>query len=345
MKSFKKFTALLAVMVLIVLGSCHVSLDEKPVTYDVTVAEGIEHGTVSVSEKSAEEGTEIKLTATPDEGYELEAYSVKDADENAITVTDGAFVMPKSNVTVSATFKLIDSGKPNPEKTFTVTFSGEDGATTALSSDENGKIIKPADPTKDGYAFAGWYNGDTAFDFESVITANLTLTAKWEVVTYKITYAGVDGAANPNTTATYTIESDDITLADATKTGFTFAGWKNAKGEAVTKIAKGTTGDIELTATWIDITKPTFTVTFTVDGESTTQSVEENAKAVKPTDPVKAGYTFAGWFDGDKKFDFDSAITANTTLTAKWTAVTYKITYAGVDGATNPNTATTYIYI
>ena len=344
MKSFKKFTALIAVMALIfALGSCHVNLDEKPVTYSVTVAEGIEHGTISASETSAEKGTEIKLTATPDEGYELEAYSVKDSDENEITVTDGAFVMPKSNVTVSATFKLIDSGKPDPEKpNITVTLN-EGGETTALTLNEDGKITKPTDPAKDGYAFAGWYDGDTAFDFESVVTKSITLTAKWEVITYKITYAGVDGATNPNTATIYTVESEDITLAAATKTGFTFGGWKNANGEAVTKIAKGTTGDITLTATWIDITKPTFTVTFTVDGESTTQTVEENAKATKPKDPVKEGYTFADWYNGSAKFDFETAITENITLTAKWTPVTYKITYAGIDGATNPNTATTYI--
>ena len=73
--------------------------------YTVTVSSSIEHGKVSVDKTSAEAGATVKLAATADNGYELESYSVIDADGKAVTVTDDKFTMPESNVTVSATFK------------------------------------------------------------------------------------------------------------------------------------------------------------------------------------------------------------------------------------------------
>ena len=77
----------------------------EPTYYTVTVSSSIEHGKVTADKSSAEAGATIKLTATADSGYELESYSVKDTNANDVTVTDGTFTMPKSNVTVSATFK------------------------------------------------------------------------------------------------------------------------------------------------------------------------------------------------------------------------------------------------
>ena len=43
-------------------------------------------------------------------------------------------------------------------------------------------VTKPTDPTKEGYTFKGWYNGDDEYDFTTPVTANMTLTAKWEAV-------------------------------------------------------------------------------------------------------------------------------------------------------------------
>ena len=76
-----------------------------PTTYTVTVSSSIANGTVSASPTTAEAGATVTLTAAPASGYELEAYSVTDANTNAITVTEeGTFTMPASSVTVSATF-------------------------------------------------------------------------------------------------------------------------------------------------------------------------------------------------------------------------------------------------
>ena len=109
MQKFSKVSTFMVAMIALTFCtvSCKSSVDDEPTKYTVTVASSIEHGKVSVDNSSAEAGTTIKLTATADDGYELDSYSVKDASSNAITVTDDTFVMPKSNVTVSATFVVV----------------------------------------------------------------------------------------------------------------------------------------------------------------------------------------------------------------------------------------------
>ena len=72
--------------------------------YTITINETT-NGTVTASASKATEGTVITLTVTPSSGYELDALSVVDAENNAITVTDSKFTMPASNVNVTATFK------------------------------------------------------------------------------------------------------------------------------------------------------------------------------------------------------------------------------------------------
>jgi len=112
MQKFSKVFTLMVAMLALAYCAVSCNVDDEPTLYTVTVASSIEHGKVSVDKSSAEAGTTIKLTATADEGYQLDSYSVKDASSNAITVTDGTFAMPKSNVTVSATFTItvIQSG-------------------------------------------------------------------------------------------------------------------------------------------------------------------------------------------------------------------------------------------
>jgi len=112
-------------------------------------------------------------------------------------------------------------------------------------------------PTRKGYEFAGWTG--TGLDAASTSvtidksTGDRSYTATWNIITYNITYNGVEGATNPNP-ASYTIESEAITLDTPTKDGYTFAGWfDNAgfTGSAVTTITAGSTGDKTFWAKWI----------------------------------------------------------------------------------------------
>lgn len=82
------------------------SIAEYIAKYNVSVAEGIENGTVAVDAAEAEEGATVTITATPAEGYELEAISVKNGEADVEVSAENTFIMPAANVVVSATFAL-----------------------------------------------------------------------------------------------------------------------------------------------------------------------------------------------------------------------------------------------
>ena len=80
-----------------------VNQDPTAIKYNISVATGIENGTVEANATSARAGVEVTLTATPASGYELQAFSVMQG-ETPVTVTGSKFTMPAGDVTVSATF-------------------------------------------------------------------------------------------------------------------------------------------------------------------------------------------------------------------------------------------------
>ena len=80
-----------------------IQLYKKAETYSITLAT-VEHGSISANAEEASEGSTITLTATPDEGYELDYWTVTTAGGDYVTVTDNQFAMPASNVMVSAVF-------------------------------------------------------------------------------------------------------------------------------------------------------------------------------------------------------------------------------------------------
>ena len=135
-----------------------------------------------------------------------------------------------------------------PSKTeYTVTFNTLDGSQVAAQTvEEGGYAVEPTAPEKAGYEFGGWYLNDTTkWNFELSIQADTTLTAKWNVKNYTISYVldgGTNHAENP---AVYTVESGAITLKNPTRNGYNFIGWKEGNS-TVTEIAKGSTGNKRL---------------------------------------------------------------------------------------------------
>ena len=126
----------------------------------------------------------------------------------------------------------------------TVTFlsDGESAAPSQIRA--NTPADQPADPTKEGYTFIGWYNGESEWDFETPVTTGLILTAKWQVNQYTITFDTAGGSEVPSITQDY---GTTITApANPTKTGYTFAGWD--KTIPTTMPA----GDMTITARWTE---------------------------------------------------------------------------------------------
>lgn len=126
----------------------------------------------------------------------------------------------------------------------TVTFlsDGESAAPSQIRA--NTPADQPADPTKEGYTFIGWYNGESEWDFETPVTADLTLTAKWQLNQYTITFDTAGGSEVPSITQDY---GTAITPPAApTRTGYTFAGWDKTIPSTMPA------GDMTITARWTE---------------------------------------------------------------------------------------------
>ena len=68
------------------------------------------------------------------------------------------------------------------EDVYSVYFDSNGGSKVASGTVKGGKIAKPEDPTKSGYKFLGWYLEDKAYDFNSEVKENMTLKAKWQLI-------------------------------------------------------------------------------------------------------------------------------------------------------------------
>ncbi|MGI6736968.1 MAG: BspA family leucine-rich repeat surface protein [Anaerovoracaceae bacterium] len=139
-------------------------------------------------------------------------------------------------------------------KTYKVTLVGAGGGTQLTSYDADYGATLPSDWTREGYTFDGWY---TTPDFSGSRIGRITRDdlgdktyyAKWNPLTYTISYAGVNNADNSMNPATYTPENS-VRLKTPKRSGYTFVGWYNSNGKKTTSIQKGSVGNVSLTAKW-----------------------------------------------------------------------------------------------
>ena len=201
-------------------------------------------------------------------------------------------------------------------------------------------------PTRVGYDFKGWFVNEeltesaNATVFKGSI-GNLAFYAKWQLHVYDITYILYDGINDINNPLTYTYD-DEITLAEATKTRYSFGGWyDNAEFvNRVEKIAKGTSGNLTLYAKWYYVG----TVTFITNGGSVIDPItREFGTALKrPTNPTKDYYIFENWYEDEtltKVYEFTTMPDKDFNLYAKWIPIEYTITYVLNNGKNGANPA------
>lgn len=208
-------------------------------------------------------------------------------------------------------------------KTYTIKFDSNGGTIVESQTIKNGeKIVKPIDPTKEGYQFDGWYLDGNKYYFDSKVTKNINLKAKWTKTTEEekvIVTFDTDGGSKINNIEV--TKGEKITKpTDPTKEGYVFIEWllDNNKFNFDIEIVS----DIKLVAKWEKLEEDAFTVTFDSKGGSSvaTQTIKKDEKASKPNDPTRDGYKFNGWYLNNKKYDFNTKITGNITLIAKWTS-------------------------
>lgn len=212
---------------------------------------------------------------------------------------------------------------------YSVSFFDGDKEYTDLATkvDENGKLIRPTDPEKEGYIFAGWYTDSEfkePYNFDSSVTNNLKLYAKFEesaaVETQTVTF--MKDAETPFDTSVVKKGNTVGVPAKPTNDGYSFGGWyTDVNCTTAYDFNSPVNTDITLYAKWL----AKYTVSFDTDGGSTveSQTVVTGNKATKPTStPTKKGYNFVGWYTDNTyttEFDFENTIiTDNTTIYAKF---------------------------
>lgn len=238
------------------------------------------------------------------------------------------------------------------EPLYTVTFTSEfpDINIPSQHLPLNFKVTKPENPAKEGYIFNKWqysaidneqtiwYDWDFAND---ELQGDLDLYAKW-IPTYTVVYNSNGGTGTMNDQARTGGDQLSLTANAFTREGHTFSGWNTAADGSGDSVADGATGDltsvggatVTLYAQWTpnnteNNTAVTYTVTFDACGgsEVAAQTVNAGDKAVKPDNPVKAGYSFNGWYitvmgadsaETEVAYDFDSAVNSDITLRAKY---------------------------
>ena len=185
---------------------------------------------------------------------------------------------------------------------YTITFDTAGGSTVAsITQDYGTAITAPADPTREGYTFIGW---DKAIP-TTMPAENMTITAKWKVNQYTITFDSNGGSEIAPITQDY---GTAITVpSNPTREGYTFIGWD--KEIPATMPAENVT----ITAKWA-INK--YTIRFNTDGGTYIFPItaDYGSKIHNPGTLYKPGFIFDGW---DRPYP-ETMPAENITLTAKW---------------------------
>ena len=233
-------------------------------------------------------------------------------------------------------------------KVYAVEYETNGGITIAnkTSYTATDGTITLGESKKRGYVFDGWYenedlSGEKVDEIDCSERRNITLYAAWKLEKYSIAYDLAGGKNNPNPNS-YTIESDDIVLLAPIKDGYSFDGWFDEEGNEVEKIAKGSVGNVSLSASWSIVE---YTVTFDSKGGNKINPYIYTVESEDYTLPSanRNYYDFVGWFDenGNKVVKLESAMLKSFTLTAEWIAHTYTITY-DYNGGTQVKNPTSY---
>ena len=233
-----------------------------------------------------------------------------------LSATNGATVTLYAQWT-PVTYKItyvLNGGKNNKKNT--ATYAIVSGLT--LSS-----------PTRKGYTFKGWYTDSKFKKKVTKIAAGSTgakkFYAKWEKAKYTITYKLNSGKNNSKNPSTYYVTTSTITLKNPTRTGYTFKGWYSDSKfkKKVTKIAKGSAGNVTLYAKWV---KTKYTITYKlVGGKNSSKNPAYyyiTTSTITLKNPTRSGYVFQGWYTSSKYKTRVTKIkkgsTGNIALYAKW---------------------------
>ena len=278
------------------------------------------------------------------------SWTGKDCDDNDRQIPESVINVQAGDLAAGTAEFWILSGDPtvyaHPVAATGVTFDSQGGSPIGAQTVKlGGTANKPAAPTKDGFKFVRWTtdaDGTQPYDFNSVVTAPVTLYAQWAVA-HKVTFDSTGGSA----VDTQLVGDGEKASAPAnpTRTGYTFAGWStDAAGTRPYGFGTPVTGDLTLYAKWTDVGETYHTVTLNLkEGtdypstalQSMTLFIKDGEKlAIPDPAPTRDGYRLAGWTtDEARQTDYtaDASVTHDLTLYAKWVK-TWTVTFDTQDG-------------
>ena len=196
-----------------------------------------------------------------------------------------------------------------------VTFDSDGGTAVSEQIVKKGeKVIKPTDPTKENNEFIEWRLNGTAYNFDNTVSNDIVLKAAWnEIIRHnvKVTLEEQDYNTTVHDGEVLTLEELNLPA----KEGFLIKLYKAEDEEY--DLTTPVVADLELTAMYVEI--KTYTIKFNSNGGSKVEDlkVQEGTTATEP-EVTKSGFVLDGWYNGEEKFDFNTPITKDLSLKARW---------------------------
>ncbi len=312
--------------------------DGNPITVKITAVLYTDGGTLpegvtSPAEIIAETAVLGQLPVPVKESYRFVRWELKvvsgEGDDQTISyvaVTESTVFQGPAH-TVELVARYVE------QVTITVNADGGeyDGETT-ITLDKGGKLDADAlgVPTKEGYTFLGWFNGDTRVAADDVYEADVEIKAHWEKQAQKSNIKfNSDGALVDSKELTVGEEIGTLPVPPA-KAGYRFDGWYDVDDNKITETSTFEASVVDLNAKWVLQTVITFTAEGgTINGEATKSIDAGTAIGTLPTATIDvAGEAFGGWLTADGKL-----VDENTVFAADVTAITLTASF-GWDGET-----------
>ena len=317
-------------------GNVTVYAKWTPIAYSVVFNKNSEYATGTMDDQAFAYDMAQNLSVNTFErtGYTFDGWNTK-ADGSGTGYADSETV---NNLTTEneATITFYAQWKAN---TYTITYNANGGEIASTTTEVVfGASFTLNTITKRGYNFDGWYYGDAVVtDGIWNIASDVTLNARWTVITYTIAYnldGGEVSTANPNA---YTVASTDITLVTPARLGYTFIGWTGtdlSEPTITVTIRSNSIGNREYVANW---TLDSYTITYILNGGTNSANNPETYNVTSDTitfeNPTRVGYVFGGWFT-TTEFATESKLatilsdsTGNVTVYAKWTPIAYSVVF------------------
>ncbi|MCK7488540.1 MAG: InlB B-repeat-containing protein [Bacillus subtilis] len=259
------------------------------------------------------------------EGYTFLGWYTNTALTTPLVATN----MPANDLTIYAKWSV---------NAYTISFEEYGGSTVSNITQNYGtNVVKPANPTKTGYTFGGWYvdsEFSTPYAFTYMHAEDIILYAKWIANPYTISFDTNGGSAVGDITQDYLSELTAPTAP--TKDGYTFDGWYTTEAWTTAYVfSTMPAGNITIYAKW---TLNNYTIDFVENGGSEVANITAayGSSVIGPVTPTKTGHSFEDWYSDPEltiPYVFSTMPLNGITLYAKWTINQYTLSFDANGGS------------